>query len=72
LSQREPRVIEKDLTCSCERNTVRATRQQLNADLIFEIPDLATKRRLCRMEPSFSRDCEAALFGDGDEIAKVP
>lgn len=65
-------MIEKRPTGSGELNTASAPRQQLDADLVFQIPDLATERRLRRMEPPFGGECEAALLGDGNEIAKMP
>jgi hypothetical protein len=43
----------------------------LDANLIFEIADLAAEGRLRRVQPSLSREREAALLGDRDEIAKV-
>ena len=42
------------------------------ADIVFEIADLATEGRLRRVEPFIRRQRQAALFGDRDEIAKVP
>jgi hypothetical protein len=45
---------------------------RLDADLIFEIPDLATEGRLRRVQAFLGRERQAALLGDCDEIAKVP
>jgi hypothetical protein len=45
---------------------------RLDADLIFEIPDLATEARLRRVQAFFGRERQAAVLGDRDEIAKVP
>jgi hypothetical protein len=45
---------------------------RLDADLIFEIPDLATEGRLRRVQAFLGRERQAALLGDRDEIAKVP
>ena len=53
-------------------DAAHAAAHQLDADLVFEIADLAAKGRLCRMQPSLSRERQAALLGDRDEIAKVP
>jgi hypothetical protein len=53
-------------------DTVHAAAQELNADFIFEIADLAAERRLRRVQPFFGRDRQASRLGDGDEIAKVP
>src|SRR5882757_3652956 len=40
--------------------------------LLFEISDLATEGRLRRVQPFLSRERQAALLGNRDEIAKVP
>ena len=53
-------------------DTVHASIHQRNADLVFEIADLAAERRLRRVQPFLSRERQAALLGDRDEIAKVP
>ena len=53
-------------------DAAHAAIQELNADLIFEIADLATQGRLRRVEPFLRRQRQAALLGDRDEIAKVP
>jgi hypothetical protein len=45
---------------------------QLNADLIFEISDLATEGRLRRVQPFLRCERQAFLLRDRDEIAKVP
>jgi hypothetical protein len=54
--------------------TVSAARaaHQLDANLVFEIADLAAEGRLRRVQPFLSRERQAALLGDRDEIAKVP
>ena len=52
-------------------DAARAAHEQLRADLIFKIPDLTAQRRLGRMQPPLRRHGEAALLGDGDEIAKM-
>jgi hypothetical protein len=51
---------------------VHAAVQQRNADLVFEIADLADQRRLRRVQLFPGRDCQASRFRDSDEIAKVP
>src|SRR5260370_39287170 len=53
-------------------DAVHAAAHKLDADLIFEIADLATEGRLRRVEPFLRRQRQAALLGDRDEIAKVP
>src|SRR6266545_3311648 len=71
LSQRQPRMVEKGAAGGGQFNAVHAAAHKLNTDLIFEITDLATERRLRRVEPFLRRQRQAALLGDRDEIAKV-
>src|ERR1700730_10215377 len=54
------------------RNAVHAAAHQLDANLVFEIADLAAEGRLRRVQPFLSRERQAAFLGDRDEIAKVP
>ena len=72
LRQRQPGVVEKGLACGGQFDAVHAAAHQLDADLVFEIADLAAERRLRRVQPFLSRERQAALLGDRDEIAKVP
>ncbi len=72
LSKRQSCMVEKGATGGGQFDAVHAATHQLNADLIFEIPDLATERRLRRVQPFLSCDGEASFLGDRDEIAKVP
>jgi hypothetical protein len=65
-------VIEKGPTGGGQFDAVHATDQQLNADLVFEVADLAAEGRLRRVQPFLSRERQAAFLGDRDEIAKVP
>jgi hypothetical protein len=51
---------------------VHAAAHQLNADLAFEISDLATEGRLRRVQPFLGCERQASLLGDRNEIAKVP
>jgi hypothetical protein len=51
---------------------VHVAAHQLDANLVFEIADLAAEGRLRRVQPFLSRERQAALLGDRDEIAKVP
>jgi hypothetical protein len=44
--------------------------EQRDAQLIFELANLARQRRLREMK-AMSRACERAFFGDGDEGLKV-
>ena len=65
-------MVEKGPTRGSQFDAVYATDHQLNADLVFEIPDLAAEGRLRRVQPPLGRECQAALLGDRDEITKVP
>jgi hypothetical protein len=71
LSAYYSRVIEKRTSRSGEFDAARAARQELRAGFIFEIADLAAKRRLRRVQPAFGRDGEAALLGHRHEIPKA-
>ena len=72
LGQRQPCMVEKGPAGGGQFDAVRAAAQQLDADLVFEIADLAAQRRLRRVQPFLGRERQAALLGDRDEIAKVP
>jgi hypothetical protein len=65
-------MVEKSPTGGSQFDAVHAAAHKLDADLIFEIADLATEGRLRSVEPFLRRQRQAALFGDRDEIAKVP
>ena len=51
---------------------MHAAAHQLDANLVFEIADLAAEGRLRRVQPFLGRKRQASLLGDRDEIAKVP
>src|SRR5258708_20047001 len=65
-------MVEKGLARGGQFDAVHAAAHQLDANLVFEIADLAAEGRLRRVQPFLSRERQAALFGDRDEIAKVP
>jgi len=65
-------MIEEGATGGGQFDAVHAAAHQLNANLVFEISDLATEGRLRRVQPFLSRDRQAAFLGDRYEIAKVP
>src|SRR4051812_48564797 len=65
-------MIEKGPTGGRQLDAVHAATHQLNTDLIFEIADLPAQRGLCGVQPFLGRECQAALFGNRDEIAKMP
>src|SRR5712691_6267539 len=72
LSERQPGMVEKGATGGGQFDAVHAAAHQLDANLVFEIADLAAEGRLRRVQPFFGRERQAALLGDRDEIAKVP
>ena len=72
LTERQPCTVEKGPTGGGQFNAVHVAAHQLDANLVFEIADLATERRLRGVQPFLSRECQAALLGDRDEITKVP
>jgi hypothetical protein len=53
-------------------NAVSATVHQLNADFLFEIPDLPTERWLRSVELLLGGNSQTACVGDGDEVAEMP
>src|SRR3954454_19707805 len=65
-------MVEKGLASGGQFDAVHASAHQLDANLVFEIADLAAEGRLRRVQPFLSRERQAALLGDRDEIAKVP
>jgi hypothetical protein len=72
LRERQPCMVEKGPTGGGQFDAMHAAVHQLDANLVFEIADLAAEGRLCRVQPFLSRERQAALLGDRDEIAKVP
>ena len=72
LSQRQPGVVEKGLAGGGQLDAAHAAADQLDANLVFEIADLAAEGRLGGVQPFLSRQRQAALFGGRDEKAKVP
>ncbi len=72
LGEREPRMVEEGAACGRQFDPAHAAQHQRDPDLIFEVAHLTAERRLRGMQPLLSRDRQAALFGDRDEIAKMP
>jgi hypothetical protein len=65
-------MIEKGSAGRGQFDTAHTAAYERNADLVFEISDLATKGRLCRVQPFLSRERQTAFLGHCNEIAKVP
>src|SRR5580692_2043548 len=64
-------MIEKHPSRCGELNSTRPADQELNPKLPFEIVDLPAQRRLRGVQPLLRRHCQAAFFGDGDEVTEV-
>ena len=71
LRQRQSGMVEKNLACIGQLDAVHAAVHQLDADLVFEIADLAAQRRLRRVQPFLGGDRQASCLRDRDKIAKV-
>src|SRR5258705_12454955 len=65
-------MVEKSPAGVGQFDAAYAAAHQRDADLVFEIADLAAEGRLRRVQLFLSREREAALLGDRDEVAKVP
>jgi hypothetical protein len=65
-------MVEKGPPGGGQFDAAHAAAHQLDADLVFEIAELAAERRLRRVQPFLRRERQAALLGHRDEIAKVP
>src|SRR5258708_14800930 len=65
-------MVEKGAAGGGQFDAVHASIHQRNADLVFEIADLAAERRLRRVQLFLGRDRQASRLRDRDEIAKVP
>ena len=72
LCERQPRMIEKGPPGGGQFDAVHAAPHKLDADLVFQIADLAAEGGLRRVQPLLGRERQAALLGDRDEIPKVP
>src|SRR5258706_10530854 len=57
-------MVEKGLASGGQFDAVHAAAHQLDANLSFEIADLAAEGRLRRVQPFLSRERQAALLGD--------
>ena len=64
-------MIEKRSAGGRELDAAGAALQQFDPDLQFQISDLSAQRGLRRVQPPLGGVGEAALLGDGNEIAKV-
>jgi len=72
LGDHQPCVVEKGPPGGGQFDAVHAAAHKLDADLVFEIADLAAKRRLRSVQFFLGRDCQTSRLRDRDEIAEVP
>jgi hypothetical protein len=64
-------VIEEGSTRRCQFDTASAARQELHAYLVLKVSNLATERRLRRVQFSLCRHGQTSRLGDRNEIAKM-
>src|SRR5947208_6197791 len=62
---------QKDPTGGGQLDAASAADHQLSADLVLQVPDLTTERRLRRVQSPLGRHRHTALLGDGDEKAEM-
>src|SRR6266446_5638299 len=72
LKQRHACMFQKSLAGRRQFNAVSAASHQLNADFLFEIPDLPAERWLRSVELLLGGNGQAACISHGDEVAEVP
>jgi hypothetical protein len=65
-------MIQKSFAGRRQLNTVRATIHQLNADFLFEIPDLPAERWLGSVELLLGGNGQTACISHRDEVAEMP
>ena len=65
-------MVEKGFSGRRQLNTVSTAMYQLNADLLFEIPDLPAERRLGSVELLLGCDGQTAGISHGNEVAEMP
>src|SRR5436190_2024426 len=64
------RFDEKNFPSFSESHGFRAMVEKRDAQLIFEVANLPTQRRLRNMKPR-SGTCHVLFFSDGDEVSQV-
>jgi hypothetical protein len=65
-------MIEKGSAGGSQFDAVHTASYQLGTHLLLKCADLSTKRGLRRAESLSGSQCQASLFSDSYEIAKVP
>ncbi len=71
LPEREAGMIEKGAAGKGQLDAARAAHEELGADFQLEVTQLPAQGGLRGVQPLLGGDREAALFGDGDKIAKM-
>ena len=64
-------MFEKGSTCGCQSDTASAARQELRAYLVLQVSNLATQRRLRRVQFSLCCHRQISRFGDRNKITQV-
>ena len=72
LRQRQPGMVEKGPASGGQLDAMNAARQQLGPDLVLQVANLSTQRRLGGMEPELGGGRQAAFLDHGYEITQVP
>ena len=72
LRKHQTCVIEEGSPSRRELDSSRASGEELRANFLFEVADLAAKRGLRGVEFFMRCNREAAGVGDSDEVADVP
>jgi len=65
-------MFQKSLAGRRQFNAVSAASHQLNADFLFEIPDLPAERWLGSVELLLGGNGQTACISHGDEVAEMP
>jgi hypothetical protein len=65
-------MVQKSFAGRRQLDTVSAAIQQLNADFLFEIPDLPAERWLGSVELLLGGNGQTACISHGDEVAEMP
>jgi hypothetical protein len=71
LGQRKPGVIEKGSASRRQLDAPNAANEKLSPDFSLQIVQLPTERRLRGVQPPLRGKRDAALLGDGNEVAQM-
>jgi hypothetical protein len=65
-------MVEEGAPGGGQLDALGAAAEQRDADLVFQVSDLAAELRLRGVQPPRRRDRQAACLGDRHEVAQVP